>query len=429
MSLSESFGPLRERNFRLLWAGQSTSILGNAVVPIAIAFAVLDLTHSVADLGYVLAAQSVPLVVFLLVGGVWADRLPRQLVMVVSDVVRCGVQATMAVLLFTGDPPIWALGALMATFGTAQAFFEPAFGGLVPSTVSAARLQQANALVMVSSGTAWVAGPAIAGILIAVHGPALALAFDAGTFALSALSLLALRLPQAARHVERQSFLRELVEGWQEVRSRTWIWTIIAWVGSYFFLVIAPFIVLGPAVARASLGGATAWAIIWGSLSAGRLVGGATALNWTPSRPLFVASALLLLQVPPVALLAARAPLLAIVPAQVLGGASIGFFFTIWDTALQRHVAPEKLSRVSSYDWIGVFVLQPAGLVLVGPVAAAIGISATLSISAAWAAASTLIVLLVRDVRELRFDGVAAPAPVAAAPPRSTVDPAGAEAA
>jgi MFS family permease len=416
MSLAQRFWPLRERNFLLLWAGQSTSILGNAVVPIAIAFAVLDLTHSVADLGYVLAAQSVPLVVFLLVGGVWADRLPRQLVMIASDVVRCGVQTTIAVLLFTSHPPIWELAALMATFGTAQAFFEPAFGGLVPSTVSSARLQQANALFMISSGSAWVAGPAVAGILIAVHGPALAIAFDAGTFALSALSLLALRLPWAAGHVARQSFLTELAEGWQEVRSRTWIWTIIAWVGSYFFLVIAPFLVLGPAVARASLGGATAWAIISASLAAGRLVGGATALNWTPSRPLFVASALLLLQVPPVALLAGRGPLVAIVPAQVLGGASIGFFFTIWDTALQRHIAPEKLSRVSSYDWIGVFVLQPAGLALVGPVAAAIGISTTLWIAAAWAATSTILVLLVREIRELRFDGVAVSAPAAAAP-------------
>ena len=210
MRLPRRFGPLHEREFGLLYAGQAVSLLGDALVPVALAFAVLDLTGSPADLGYVFAAQILPLVVFLLAGGVWADRLPRQLVMLGSDVVRGLAQATVAFLLLTDRAELWQLIALAAVYGTAEAFFRPAATGLIPLTVSAPRLQQANALLAMTMNGTNVLGPVLAGALVAVANPGVALAFDAGTFAVSAAFLLQLRPAAVERTAERQSFLHEL---------------------------------------------------------------------------------------------------------------------------------------------------------------------------------------------------------------------------
>lgn len=405
---------LRERDFRLLWLGQMTSMLGNALVPVALAFAVLDLTGSATDLGLVLAAQTLPLVLFLLAGGVWADRLPRQLVMVASDVVRGCVHVTIALLLVTGAAEVWHLAALMAVFGTAEAFFQPAYTGVVPHTVPPERLQQANALLSVSNGAMLMAGPAIAGVLVAVSGPWLAFAFDAVTFAVSGTCLLALSLPRAIDRAARTSFVRELREGWDELVSRTWLWTLIAWAGTYLCFVVAPFYVLGPVVAKEELGGATAWAAISSAWAAGSLVGGAVALRWRPLRPMLVCCWLVFWEVVPLSLLALAAPVWLIAPAQAVGGAVMGLFMALWATTLQQHVPAERLSRVSSYDWLGSLGLMPLGYVLAGPVAGAIGVSTTLWISVAWVVVSTSAILLVRDVRTLRRSDLPATEPLPA---------------
>ena len=200
MRAGEFFGALRERQFRLLWLGQATSTLGDGLVPVALAFAVIEsLDRGPTALGIVLAAQSLPLVVFVLAGGVWADRLPRQMVMLVSDSVRGLVQATLAVLLLTETAEVWQLALLMAIYGTAQAFFQPAATGLVPATISPQRLQQANALLGLSRSLAFVVGPAVAGVIAATTNPGIVFAFDAVTFAVSATSLALLRLSRSRR--------------------------------------------------------------------------------------------------------------------------------------------------------------------------------------------------------------------------------------
>ncbi|MGB2951999.1 MAG: MFS transporter, partial [Gaiellaceae bacterium] len=193
MARTEMFAALRERQFRLLWIGQATSVFGNGLVPVALAFAVLGLTGSASDVGFVLAAETVPMVVFLLAGGVWADRLPRQLVMLGSDAIRGSCQATIAVLLLTDQARLWHLLALSSIYGSAEAFFRPAATGLLPSTVGAPRLQQANALMGVSNSVASLAGPAIAGVLVGLAGVGVAFAADAGTFVVSGVSLAMLR--------------------------------------------------------------------------------------------------------------------------------------------------------------------------------------------------------------------------------------------
>jgi MFS family permease len=224
---SGRFAALHERNFRSLFLGQSVSVLGDGITPVAITFAVLDLTGSPTDLGLVLAAQSVPLAAFALIGGVWADRLRRERVMLVSDIVRACVQATVAALLLSGRAQIWQLMVLLAVYGTAEAFFRPAWGGLLPQLVPMQRLQEANALMGISDNFGWLVGPAIAGTLIAALGPGGAIAIDAGTFVVSAAFLATIVAPPLERRRKPAAFLAELRKGWYEVRSRRWLWVML----------------------------------------------------------------------------------------------------------------------------------------------------------------------------------------------------------
>ena len=220
---SERLGPLREPQFRLLWIGQTTSAVGDSLIPLAIAFAVLRLGGSATGIGLVLAAFTVPRVLLILVGGVWADRFPRQLVMVVSDVIRGVVHVILAILLLVGGAQFWHLVVGTAVIGGASAFFVPASTGLIPQTVSAERLQQGNALMSLSRSASNVFGPAVSGLLVATIGPGWVFAADAMTFAVSAASLLALRLPSQPSNAGGPGFLAELAGGWREVVSRRWL--------------------------------------------------------------------------------------------------------------------------------------------------------------------------------------------------------------
>ena len=407
MAADGLFGALRERRFRLLWLGQATSTLGDGLVPVALAFAVIQtLDGSPTDLGIVLAAQTLPLVAFVLAGGVWADRLPRQMVMLVSDGVRGVVQATIAVLLLSGHAQLWQLVVLVAIYGTAQAFFQPAATGLVPATISPERLQQANALLGLSRSLAFVVGPAVAGVVAATTNPGSVFVVDAATFAVSATSLALLRLPRSRREGERRSFFADLKGGWHELVSHTWLWVIIAWAATYLGIVVAPWMTLGPVVAKQSLGGAAAWGLIAAGWGAGTVAGGLISLRWKPLRPMLACTLLVLLIAPAIALLAVRAPAPVIAAAQAMGGVGMGIFGAVWQTTLQQHVPEEALSRVSAWDWMGSFLFLPLGLIAAGPVSDLIGISTTLWISVTWAIASTLAVLLVPSVRNLRrLDG------------------------
>jgi len=398
--MTDQFRVFRERPFRLLWIGQTTSMLGDALVPVALAFAVLDLTHSASDLGIVLAAQVIPNVALVLAGGVIADRLPRQEVMLGSDVVRGAAQVALAVLLLGGAARLWHLVAFAAVYGAAEAFFQPASTGLVPMTVPPEGLQQANALLGLSRSASVIVGPALAGVLVGLYSPGVVFAADAGTFVVSVASLAQLRLPSLPA-TKSHSFLTDLATGWREVRKRTWLWVMIAWASTFMFFVAAPMQVLGPLITKQSLGGAPAWGTIAAAGGIGSVVGGIIALRWHPVRPILAASSGVFLTALPQALLAMRAPVAWIAGGRLLAGVSLAFFGAVWITTLQRHVPPEAISRVSAYDWMGSQVFLPLGLLVVGPVEESIGASATMWISTAWAVVSTTLVLSVRSVREV----------------------------
>ncbi len=395
-------GALRHTNFRRLFLGQAISSLGDRLVPVALAFAVLDLTGSVTDLGLIAAAQTVPLIVFVLLGGVWADRLPRQRVMLASDAVRAVAQGVSALLLLQGQAHVWQLAVLQAVYGGAEAFFGPASTAVVPQTIEAGELQQANALMALSGNIAAVLGPAFAGVIVATIGAGWGLAIDAATFVASALFLALMRV-EPVIVAARASTLAELRAGWQAFRSRTWLWVTVLYFALFLGFVYAPLLVLGPEVARTALGGPGAWAAITTALGLGALAGGLVGLRWRPRYPLRVAFIAFLIAGPALfVLLAAHAPLPLIVAAALVDGASGPLFNTLWYTALQREVPANELSRVSSWDYLGSVAMLPVGQAISGPVAGAIGLSTTLYLAGSLFVVLLAAVLAVPAVRNFR---------------------------
>ena len=393
-------GALQEREFRLFFTGQLVSLLGDAVTPFALAWAVLDLTGSARDLGFVIAAKTAPLVVFLLAGGVFADRLPRRAVMLTADVARMAIQAATAALLLSHTARIWELIVLQALAGTGTAFFNPASTGLTPMTVSAERLQEANALRGMSMAAMQFAGPALAGVLIVTVGPGYALAIDAASFGVSAFYLARLHLPP---HVSLppQSFAHDLLDGWREFTARTWVWLIVV-SASLANMMSSVWLVLAAAWIKQGHGGAGAWTVILVVSAIGGLAAGATALRLKPRRPLLLASIVVIPNAVPIILLALKLPWETLVVAELVTGFGNMLFNTLWETTLQQHIPPASLSRVSAYDWFGSLLCEPLGLALAGVAAAAIGMSRTLWIAAAVDLLSVAAILAAPSVRHLQ---------------------------
>jgi MFS family permease len=396
-------GALQEREFRLFFAGQLVSLLGDAVTPFALVWAVLDLTGSARDLGFVLAANIAPLVVFLLAGGVFADRLPRRGVMLTADVARMAVQAATAALLLSHTARIWELVVLQALAGTGTAFFNPASTGLTPMTVSAERLQEANALRGMSMASTQFAGPALAGLFIVTVGPGYALAIDAASFGVSAFCLARLHLPP---HVSLppQSFARDLLDGWREFAARTWVWLSVV-TFSLGNMMNSVWLVLAAVWVRNGHGGVGAWTAILVVSAIGALAAGATALRFKPRHPLLVGTIAVVPNASPMIVLALKLPWQTLIVTALVTGFGNMLFNTLWETTLQQHIPPASLSRVSAYDWFGSLLGDPIGLALAGVVAAGIGMSRTLWIAAAVDIAGVVAKLATPSVRHLQRPG------------------------
>ena len=354
------------------------SSFGDRLVPVALAFAVLDLTGSVTDLGVVLAAGTLPLLLCILLGGVWADRLPRQLVMLASDAVRALAQGASAALLLSGNAHVWQLATLQAIYGAAQAFFNPAATALIPQTVDEPQIQQANALLGLTESVFAVLGPAVAGVLVATAGPGWGLATDALSFLVSAAFLSQLRLVHEPSTVQR-STLHEIRAGWSTFRAHTWLWVTSSYFALFLALGYAPLQVLGPQVARRSLGGAGTWAAISTARGLGSLMGGGLSLRWRPRHPLRAAFIVFIIGTPTLlAAIAAHAALAIILALALIDGITVAVFNTMWFTAIQSEIPQAELSRVASWDELGSLALQPLGQIATGPIAIGIGLSATL---------------------------------------------------
>ena len=404
MNLRESLGPLRERSFRFLFLGRTTSFIGNAFANVALAFAVLDLTGSKADLGFVLAARSVPQVLFLLVGGIWADRLPRHRVMVASNIASGLSQGAIAVLLLTGQAEVWHVAVLAAVNGLVSAFFFPAAIGIVPQTVPQASLQPANAILRLGSNASWIVGAAVGGLVVGLTSPGVGIAVDSATFFLGALFISMIRLPPGLR-MEASNFLAELKEGWREFITRTWLWVIVLQFGFVNAIQVGTEGVLGPAIAKDQLGGAAAWGLILTAQSLGLIAGGLILLRLRPRRLLLAATLGYLLTIPFLLGLSVPVSVVSLIVLAAIAGVGNETFGILWDTTMQQEIPQERLSRVSSYDALGSFVLIPLGVAIVGPVSELIGTRDTILAAAAITLTATLAVLFVHDVRTIERKG------------------------
>jgi MFS family permease len=409
-NLGEIRRVLRHRDFRLLWLAQSASVIGDNIVLVALALFIIERTGSATDLGLVLAAQALPLVAFLLVGGVWADRLPRHRVMVATDLVRFALHALLAALIFASTVAIWQLVVIEMLFRSAEAFFRPAANGLLPQTVPEADIQPATAVTGMSNNVAEFAGPALATALVLGAGAGWAFALDAATFLISAAFLSRVRprergaAPATDESGERVGVWTSIREGAREVRSRAWVWATLASFCVALFCGLASWFVLGPIVAREQYGHLAVYGVLEAAIGFGTIIGSLAGIGWRPRYPMRLGILATLLWPLSAILYAAGVTLIVVIPACVLGGAGFALFDVWWLTALAERIPPQALSRVTSYDWMVSYALLPLGYVLMGPLAAQLGAVNVLAGGSALAFVAFALGLLPRETRMLERD-------------------------
>ncbi|MBD0691928.1 MFS transporter [Streptomyces sp. CBMA123] len=390
------------RNFGLYFTARTVAVLGDTMIPVATTVAMLALGFGVGAVGVALGAWMGAFALFVVFGGVFADRFHPRPQMIAADALRCAVQAGLAVCLWLGHPPLGLLVAGSVLGGLATAMFQPGLTSLVPQV--AADPQQANGVLRVSQGVATMAGPAIAGTLVAAVSPASVFAATAATFVLSGLCLAALRLPSIEPD-RTASTLQNLREGWTAFRSRSWLWSVIL---IWWVLGVSVWGPITPVGAVSIIGAHGKAAFGWAesSFGVGCVLGGLVAIRLRPARPLF-GGALAMLLFPLMPLSAALVPA---VPLLMLGylisGIGWAFWGVQWATSVQTQIPADKLNRVAAYEIAGSILAVPLGQAVAGPASDLVGVHRLLFLGAAVSLGCVLALLAVRPVRRLpRVDG------------------------
>lgn len=399
MGWREDLAVLRHRDVRLFISARFVTLLGSAIAPIALVFAVLDVSDRPSAVGIVLAARSIPNIVFLLIGGVISDRLPRHVVLVVANTVSGLTQGLAAALVISGHAQIWQLAAIQAVNGIAAAFVLPALTGILPSIVDRQELPQANALSGFARSVAMIGGGAVAGVIVGFTSPGAGLAVDGATFLLGAVLLGRLRLPRIER--SPSSVLTDLRIGWGEFVSRQWVWVIVVAFCLLNVIFVACYQTLGPVIADDTFGRA-GWGVVSACFGAGLIAGGILMIRVKPRYPLRAGMFAVALSAPVMLCLALAPHTITVAAAAFLVGVSFEIFGIGWETALGQHIPLDKLSRVASYDMLGSFIATPAGQLSVGYVAAAVGVTAVELYGAGIYVVIALATLLVPSVWHLR---------------------------
>jgi MFS family permease len=406
-NLNEIRRVLGQRDFRMLWIAQSASVIGDNIVLVALSLFIIERTHSATDLGLILAAQALPLVAFLLVGGVWADRLPRHRVMIATDLVRFALHTLLAALIFAGTVALWQVIVIEMLFRTAEAFFRPAANGLLPQTVPEQDIQPATAITGISNNVAEFAGPGLAVALVLGAGAGWAFALDAATFLVSAAFLSQVRPrvrggePVEGADREHVGVWDSIREGGREVRARTWVWATLAAFCLALFFGLASWFVLGPVVAEKQYGHISVYGFVEAAIGFGTIIGSVAGVGWRPRYPIRLGMLATLLWPMSAILYAAGVTLVIVIPASVLGGAGFALFDVWWLTALAERIPPHALSRVSSYDWMVSLGLLPIGYAIMGPLAESLGAVNVLIGGAALGMVALALGLVPREVRML----------------------------
>ncbi|MEV7417413.1 MFS transporter [Streptomyces sp. NPDC089919] len=389
------------RNFGLYFTARTLSVLGDTMVPVATAVAMLSLGYGASEIGYALGAWMGAFALLVVFGGVFADRFHPRPLMIGADAVRCLLQGALAAVLWLGTPPLWFLLGGAALGGAATAMFQPGVNGLVPQV--ATDPQGANGVLRVSQGAATMAGPALAGSLVATTSAALVFALDAATFAVSALCLLGLRLAPAEPD-RSASTLQNLRTGWHEFRSRSWLWSVILIWWVLGVCVWGPVTPLG-AVSVIEAHGRSAFGYAEGAFGAGCVLGGLAAIRLRAARPLLAGGVAMFL-FPLMPLAAALVPAL---PLLLLGyaasGAGWAYWGVQWATTVQTQVPEDRLNRVTAYEIAGSVLAVPLGQAVAGPIGELLGIHRVLAAGAVIAAGCALALVTVRPIRTLKRAG------------------------
>ncbi len=401
MSDNSAFAPLRELNFRYYFFSRLVNLVGTVMASVALAFAVLEVSDSATALGIVLAAHSIPLVVFMLVGGVIADRFGRTLVIQVSNVASGLSQLAIAALVISGQAQLWQLVVLTAINGMMAAASMPALSSVLPQLVPRSQLKQANLLVSVQRNALMVLGPAVSGVLVVTVGAGWALAIDGATYLLAAVLLVRVTLPPPAARTAESSVIADLREGWHYFTGTTWLWAVVLSLGLLNAIQSGAFHTLGPVLALRTDLGESGWGLILSAEALGFLLCSFALMRLPLRRPLRTGMlALSLLSLPPLAL--GLNPVLSVVlVAALLAGIGTEVFGLGWNLAMQENVPEEMLSRAYSYDGLGSFVAIPIGQLTFGPLGHVFGIQRVMVIGGVIYLVVALLTLVSRSVRDL----------------------------
>ena len=399
MTWRASFAPLAGRQFRYFFLSRAVNLTGSMMAPVALAFAVLAVEESASALGQVLAARSIPMVVFLLIGGVIADRIDRRLVIQVSNAISALSQALAAYLVITGQAELWHLVVIEAVNGTSSAAAFPAMQGMIPQLVPRSQLQPANVLLSMARGGLAIVGPTVAAVLVVVVGPGWALAVDATTWLVAALLLLPVRLPRRTT-TPTAGVVHDLREGWQLFRTTTWLWVVVLGFGVLNAIHAGAWNTLGPAVAKETIG-IRGWGYVVSAESIGLLLATVVLLRVTFRYPLRAGMLGCLVFAAPLLMLGLDPQLLPLTLAMAAAGGGFEVFGLGWNLAMQENVPEEMLSRAYSYDALGSFVAIPVGQLLYGPLGEWLGLQTVLVGSAIAYAAVCLLTLASPAVRNL----------------------------
>ncbi|WP_134669787.1 MULTISPECIES: MFS transporter [unclassified Amycolatopsis] len=396
MSLLE---PLRHRSFRALAAGRTLGTFGNSVAPVALAFAVLDRTGSAVDLGLVVGARSLANVLLLLFGGVLADRLPRAVILQGTEIAAGLSQALIAASVLCGFSSVPFLISLSVVNGAVSAMSLPASAAITPQTVPRDLLAPSNALLRLLVNGGRIAGAGVAGVAVAAVGSGWALAVNALLFFAAALAYHAVRLPRAERAPGSRP-IADLIAGWHEFRSRTWVWAVVAQFAVVNAAGFGALTVIGPVVADETFG-RSGWGLALAMQTAGALLGGLVAAHWQPRHALFLGVALVTMDALPALTLGWWPSLVPALIAMLVAGLAMEQFSVAWDVSLQQHVPPDRLARVYSYDMLGSIAAMPLGQIAAGPLVQHFGRETVLVTCGVLVVVATGLALCSREIRQL----------------------------
>lgn len=396
---------LRHRSFRCLTTGRTLTHLANAMAPIILAFATLDLTGSAIDVGIVVGGRSVANIVLVLLGGILADRLRRSLILQGSSIASAMVQAAVAVTLLTNTASVAVLLLLSVANGAVSAMAMPASASLIPKTVPAEELRRANALTRMGVNTGMIIGASFGGMITALSNPGWGIATNAVVFSLAAVTYRFVRVEGSERGGGSPSAqtlrpLQELREGWHEFTSRTWVWIVV----TQFFVVNAVMAggiyVLGPTIADDTFG-RTAWGFALAAQMIGALVGGFLVGRARTKHALRLGVAVVALDALPLLALSEPAPVAVLVVAMFINGMALEQFGVAWDLSLQENIPSERLARVYAYDMLGSILALPIGEITAGVLAENVGTRTTLLAGVCLVAVATTAALCSKQVRAL----------------------------